>query len=144
MMMEDIIRQVVTDAVHNAVRDALDEIDLDPDPPAVPAPVEQREPRALSVVEAAERLGISRSKLYELIRDGDLQTVRVGGRRLVMSPVIEEFLIDHAEPTQASCCFCNAPAVASCQLLQGRRGVVARVCQRRACLLRLVDAVADG
>ena len=143
MTIEDIIRQVVAEAVRSAVRDALDEIDLDPDPPAVPAPVEQREPRALSVVEAAERLGISRSKLYELIRHGDLQTVQVGGRRLVMSSVVDEFLANNAEDKQATCRFCDAAAVASYLPHRGRHGERIRVCTRRSCLLRLVDAVAD-
>ena len=144
MMIEEIIRQVVTESVHGAVRDALDEIDHAPDPPAVPAPVEQREPIALSVVKAAERLGISRSKLYELIRDGDLQTVQVGRRRLVMSPVIEEFLANNAEDKQATCRFCVAAAVASYLPHRGRQGARIRICTRRSCLLRLVDAVADG
>lgn len=41
------------------------------------------EPVMVSVNEAAQALGIGRSTLYNLIASGQLQTVKVGGRRLV-------------------------------------------------------------
>lgn len=41
------------------------------------------EPHFTSIPEAAEVLGIGRSKTYELIGEGKLETVRIGRRRLV-------------------------------------------------------------
>lgn len=40
-------------------------------------------PLAHRIVPAAQRLGISRSGLYGLIRGGAIQTIRIGGRVLV-------------------------------------------------------------
>ena len=37
----------------------------------------------LTAPEAARALGISRSKLYELLRDGEIQSVRIGRSRRV-------------------------------------------------------------
>lgn len=41
------------------------------------------EPLLLSIAEAARSLGVGRSKAYELIGDGQLETVTIGRRRLV-------------------------------------------------------------
>jgi excisionase family DNA binding protein len=41
------------------------------------------EPILLSIDKAAEKLGIGRSKTYELITQGRLLTVNIGRRRLV-------------------------------------------------------------
>lgn len=40
-------------------------------------------PIALSVVEAARSLGISRTKLYELIGEDEIAVVKIGSRTLV-------------------------------------------------------------
>lgn len=42
--------------------------------------------------EAAQRLGIGRSLLYQLIGAGDLATVRVGRRRLVPANELNRFV----------------------------------------------------
>ena len=47
---------------------------------------------AMSVEQAAVRLGIGRSLAYELVRDGKLRTVRAGHRILVPISSLEEFL----------------------------------------------------
>ena len=41
------------------------------------------EPLLVSVVEAAQRLGVGRTSLYGLLSSGELSAVRVGRRRLI-------------------------------------------------------------
>ncbi len=43
----------------------------------------RKDPRTLTVVEAADILGISRSTAYELVRQGRIPSVRLG-RRIVI------------------------------------------------------------
>ena len=43
-----------------------------------------RQPLALSINETAASLGLGRTKVYELINDGQLKTVKVGRRTLVV------------------------------------------------------------
>ena len=43
----------------------------------------QREPLTVTINEAVRLVGISRSRMYELINAGDVSTVKLGGRRLV-------------------------------------------------------------
>lgn len=45
-----------------------------------------------SVSEAAEAIGISRSKLYTLLARGELRSVRVGRRTLIPVQAVHEFL----------------------------------------------------
>jgi excisionase family DNA binding protein len=42
--------------------------------------------------EATHRLGIGRTKLYELMRSGELRSVRVGGARRVSATALAEFV----------------------------------------------------
>jgi excisionase family DNA binding protein len=49
------------------------------------------EPINLSILDAARTLGIGRSKLYELISNGDLETVKLGTRTLVRVASIKVF-----------------------------------------------------
>lgn len=56
------------------------------------APDRQFDPEALNVAAAAKRAGIGRSKLYDLIRSGELPTVKLGGRRLVLAETLSAFL----------------------------------------------------
>jgi excisionase family DNA binding protein len=49
-------------------------------------------PLALSVTEAHQTLGISRRKLYELINDGTIRTIKVGARRLVPMAELDRFV----------------------------------------------------
>ena len=51
-----------------------------------------KEPLTLSVEEAANALGIGRGSAYELIRTGQLRTVRVGRRVLIPKAAVREFL----------------------------------------------------
>ena len=48
--------------------------------------------RAISLEQAAVRLGIGRSLAYELVREGTLRTVRAGHRILVPIAALDEFL----------------------------------------------------
>ena len=45
-----------------------------------------------TVSEAAEAIGISRSKLYTLLAQGQLRSVRIGRRTLIPVQVVLEFL----------------------------------------------------
>lgn len=49
-------------------------------------------PRLLSVDEAADALGISRTSLYQAIRSGSLRTVRLGRRRMVAPADIDALI----------------------------------------------------
>ena len=46
----------------------------------------------LSPLEAAEQLGIGRSKVYELMRLGDLRSVKIGGCRRITRAALAEFV----------------------------------------------------
>jgi excisionase family DNA binding protein len=46
----------------------------------------------LSVREAADNIGLSRSTLYQLIKSGDVNSVTVGSRRLVPAAELERFV----------------------------------------------------
>jgi len=49
-------------------------------------------PRAFGVKEAAALIGVSRSMLYVLIKNGALRTIKLGGRRLIPRDEIEALL----------------------------------------------------
>ena len=67
--------------------------------PATPAPVLE----ALSIDETCRVSGIGRTKVYELIRDGILPTVKLGKRRLVRPGTLRRVLasLEHAGITRA-------------------------------------------
>lgn len=46
----------------------------------------------LTVQEAAELLGIKRSKLYELLAAGEIESVKIGAARRVPQAAIEAFI----------------------------------------------------
>lgn len=48
--------------------------------------------RLLTPEQAAEALGIGRSLLYELLRSGQLQSVRIGACRRIPVAAIDEFV----------------------------------------------------
>lgn len=49
------------------------------------------DPINLSIIDAARALGVGRSKLYELINAGQLDTVKLGTRTLVRVAIIRAF-----------------------------------------------------
>jgi single-strand DNA-binding protein len=58
------------------------------------------EPLAYSVEEAAGLLGISRTKAYECVREGQLRAIEIGHRLLVPAAALEELLGDHRVRTR--------------------------------------------
>ena len=51
-------------------------------------------PRVLRVEEAAQLLGIGRSLAYDLIRSGQLRSIKIGRRRLVPLDAIAEAIAE--------------------------------------------------
>lgn len=49
----------------------------------------------LTVEQAAEQLGgVSRSTLYQLLRSGELASVKIGRRRLIPAEAIADYVLD--------------------------------------------------
>lgn len=59
----------------------------------------RRYDRALlcTVMEAAESLSLGRTTIYELLRSGQLRSVKVGARRFIPRAALEEFVDDLME-----------------------------------------------
>jgi excisionase family DNA binding protein len=49
------------------------------------------EPAAFNVADAVRYTGLSRSRLYELIRDGQIASFNVGGRRMFLRSALDAF-----------------------------------------------------
>ena len=49
-------------------------------------------PMLLSVKDAADHLGVPRGRLYELVRSGELESVKIGSRRLVSRDALTRFV----------------------------------------------------
>ena len=49
-------------------------------------------PRLYTLTEAAERLRVSRAKLYQLMNTGQLRSVHLGRRRLISDDALTEFI----------------------------------------------------
>lgn len=54
--------------------------------------VESGQPLLISVEGAAKLLGIGRSAIYQLTMSGDVKSVKVGRRRLVVRASVQEFV----------------------------------------------------
>jgi excisionase family DNA binding protein len=54
-------------------------------------------PFAYRIDDAARVSGLSRSKLYELLSSGELQSVKAAGRRLILADDLRTFLEKHKE-----------------------------------------------
>jgi excisionase family DNA binding protein len=54
-------------------------------------------PHLLTIVDAAQHLGISRSKVYELLAAGELPSVRIGRTRRIAVTALEEFIAAHTD-----------------------------------------------
>ena len=50
------------------------------------------QPIAFRVTDAIRMSGIGRTKLYELIGSGELKSVRIGGRRLILADSLRQLL----------------------------------------------------
>ena len=67
--------------------------DMTADTTAVPADDQSHALRVLLTVEAAaERLSISRTRMYELIKSGEVMSVRVGRLRRIPVDALEAFI----------------------------------------------------
>ena len=53
---------------------------------------DDRRPALISIPEARRQLGIGRSRVYELLRDGELLAVKLGARTLVVSDSVAAFI----------------------------------------------------
>jgi len=51
----------------------------------------------LTPTEAARALGIGRPKLYELMREGSIRSIRIGSCRRVPAAALDEFVVAAAE-----------------------------------------------
>ena len=63
---------------------------------ALPGPEEERDAVdriLLTPTEAARALGIGRSKLYELMREGSIRSIRIGACRRVPTTALDEFVL---------------------------------------------------
>jgi len=49
------------------------------------------EPAAFTVANAVRYSGLSRSRLYELMRDGEILSFHVGGRRMILREALDQF-----------------------------------------------------
>jgi excisionase family DNA binding protein len=49
---------------------------------------------AWSVDEAAHIIGISERKMYDIVRSREIQSIKLGGRRLIRHVDIEQFLAE--------------------------------------------------
>lgn len=54
----------------------------------------------LTPTEAADALGIGRSKLYELLREGRIRSVRIGSCRRVPAAALDEFVVTAGQADQ--------------------------------------------
>jgi excisionase family DNA binding protein len=52
---------------------------------------------ALRIRDASIVSGLSRSTLYELLKDGKLRAVKIGGRRLILRDSLEALLLGGAK-----------------------------------------------
>jgi len=59
-------------------------------------------PLLLSVEEAASLLRLGRTRVYQLVMGGKIQSVKVGRRRLVVRQGLEEFVAQLVENQAAS------------------------------------------
>ena len=50
---------------------------------------------AISIDEAARRSGLSRSRVYEALKAGDLKSLKIGARRLIMIDALMTWLAGH-------------------------------------------------
>lgn len=49
-------------------------------------------PLLLSIADAGKTLSISRTKCWEMVNRGEIESVRLGGRRLIPTEALEDFV----------------------------------------------------
>ena len=54
-------------------------------------------PLALTVASASHYSGLSRSRLFALMRDGEIPSVLVGGRRMIFRSAVDSFFAKLSE-----------------------------------------------
>ncbi|MDI3424260.1 helix-turn-helix domain-containing protein [Streptomyces luteolus] len=54
---------------------------------------------ALTVAEAARRIGIGRTKMYEYVSSGAIRSVKIGSLRRIPAEAVGEFLARHHQAT---------------------------------------------
>jgi excisionase family DNA binding protein len=59
-------------------------------------------PLLMKPEEAAQMLGIGRTKVYELIRSGALRSVRIGGLRRISAIALAEFVAELEQQEEAA------------------------------------------
>lgn len=59
-------------------------------------------PLAHRIPDACQRIGVGRSSLYELIKSGDLKTVRIAGRTLIPESELQRLVTDAVARAEAS------------------------------------------
>ena len=59
------------------------------------------EPIAVRVPDAARLIGLSRSRLYELMKRGEVEYVKVGGATLIPYEALREFIARQPRPALA-------------------------------------------
>jgi excisionase family DNA binding protein len=55
-------------------------------------------PLTVRIREACRLTGIGRSRFYELIQEGEIAVIKVGGMTLVPVAALEAFLASHRQP----------------------------------------------
>lgn len=69
----------------------LAELMTTPQPPDVPAPRVSTEHTLLTVEEAAERLHIGRTRMFALLKSGEIESVTIGRSRRIHPDAIEAY-----------------------------------------------------
>jgi excisionase family DNA binding protein len=85
------IRQVIDEAVHAALRSQQLPGPL---PPEVPRPIDEWPPERMlhPLNEIQQKLGVSRTTVYQLISGGRLPSVTIGRRRFVTAAALSAYV----------------------------------------------------
>ena len=54
----------------------------------------KNEPEVLTVLEVAEILRVGKNKAYDLVRDGKISSIKIGGKIIVPKMCLVQFLLD--------------------------------------------------
>ena len=73
----------------------LAELLADQDSPDVPSPRPAPERALLTVEEAAERLHIGRTRMFNLVKTGEIESVQIGRLRRIHPDAVEAFARRH-------------------------------------------------